>query len=864
MKKILSLISLLMLFFLGVQAQTTKTWDFTQAMSEADVANLTADENWSYTESSKRYENKAEVSGELKVNGKVLEWTKGISFGTFAKGKLRLDNQKRLCLNGKGLSFTITTKKGAKLTIESQTASSGNTTRFLSATNLTVTSGFAAGNEKETNEGTVNEDGEVTITTNEGGINLYSIVLVEPEEETPTGDDVVSYTITMKDSGTSSDSGTRVTDIANTIADGSQYVSGIVNDNVFPAREGRGVKLGTSKKIGSITLTLAKKVKPLQIVVKARKYNDKGENYIKINDKEFELSEGDGEDCVVKYDGETSVSEIVITTTETDKKFRTYVLGITVTYVDKAELISETFDFNSVADAAVSNSSNAGDIVKTHKIVDKEGKNPSNATLEITPNTNATDYPADAVNVSRFVLTEAGPQLRLSGGYNGMTIKITKGTEPLRQINFHQTNWSRNTKADKGVFNPQTGVWTGNDENDVTFTIKADTTEVWADGKLQEIVLHDMGQLWLNRIEINRSDVVVIDAADGTDIGAVVAAEMENLDYIPLSIELNLAAGGNYTTSKVIEIPVPLTINGNGATIDASSNSQPFVQFSPSPVVENINDYYRLNNLTISNVTVKNVKNSILYDNKQKYCIVDFTIDNCVFELKPDAVEYESFIAFYSGGIKDMTIKNSTFYSDNTVAKYFIRYNNSARIDRYGFKDAADTWSFTYKNNTFYGLLNENGQWGNYNGVSQKPGQLILTVVDNIWYNCDKQTMRRLNQSKNFSNFNAASSMNNNTFYYDGGIADQGSYGNGTDLNEEPKFANAAAGDFTLGDCAQKTNKTGDPRWLGGSGAGEVTGIENVKNATVEDGAWYTVSGQRVAQPTKGLYIHNGKKVVIK
>ena len=547
------------------------------------------------------------------------------------------------------------------------------------------------------------------------------------------------------------------------------------------------------------------------------------------------------------------------------------VYGIAYTYKEVIDISDgsfsnyTSFDFNSCADGAVSKGGrHGGDITEAKTFTDKEGKNPSNATLDITPNTNVGDYPADAVNVSRFVLTEAGPQLRLSGGYNGMTIKITKGTEPLRQINFHQTNWSRNTKADKGVFNPQTGVWTGNDENDVTFTIKADTTEVWADGKLQEIVLHDMGQLWLNRIEINRSDVVVIDAADGTDIGAVVAAEMENLDYIPLSIELNLAAGGNYTTSKVIEIPVPLTINGNGATIDASSNSQPFVQFSPSPVVENINDYYRLNNLTISNVTVKNVKNSILYDNKQKYCIVDFTIDNCVFELKPDAVEYESFIAFYSGGIKDMTIKNSTFYSDNTAAKYFIRYNNSARIDRYGFKDAADTWSFTYKNNTFYGLLNENGQWGNYNGVSQKPGQLILTVVDNIWYNCDKQTMRRMNQSKNFSNFNAASSMNNNTFYYDGGIADQGSYGNGTDLNEEPKFANAAAGDFTLGDCAQKTNKTGDPRWLGGSGAGEVTGIENVKNATVEDGAWYTISGQRVAQPTKGLYIHNGKKVVIK
>ena len=41
------------------------------------------------------------------------------------------------------------------------------------------------------------------------------------------------------------------------------------------------------------------------------------------------------------------------------------------------------------------------------------------------------------------------------------------------------------------------------------------------------------------------------------------------------------------------------------------------------------------------------------------------------------------------------------------------------------------------------------------------------------------------------------------------------------------------------------------------------TGIQTITNAPA-DGAWYTIQGLRVAQPTKGLYIHNGKKVVIK
>ena len=43
------------------------------------------------------------------------------------------------------------------------------------------------------------------------------------------------------------------------------------------------------------------------------------------------------------------------------------------------------------------------------------------------------------------------------------------------------------------------------------------------------------------------------------------------------------------------------------------------------------------------------------------------------------------------------------------------------------------------------------------------------------------------------------------------------------------------------------------------------TAIQNVSTrpATTDD-AWYTIQGVRVAQPTRGLYIHNGKKVVVK
>ena len=47
---------------------------------------------------------------------------------------------------------------------------------------------------------------------------------------------------------------------------------------------------------------------------------------------------------------------------------------------------------------------------------------------------------------------------------------------------------------------------------------------------------------------------------------------------------------------------------------------------------------------------------------------------------------------------------------------------------------------------------------------------------------------------------------------------------------------------------------------------GDITGIQEV-NGTVaprEDGAYYTLQGMKVEKPVKGLYIHNGKKVIIK
>lgn len=79
--------------------------------------------------------------------------------------------------------------------------------------------------------------------------------------------------------------------------------------------------------------------------------------------------------------------------------------------------------------------------------------------------------------------------------------------------------------------------------------------------------------------------------------------------------------------------------------------------------------------------------------------------------------------------------------------------------------------------------------------------------------------------------------------------------------------ATLPAGKAYLQVSSELSTTTGGAKYftLSFDGDSDVTGISNVAvERAAEDGAYYTLSGVRVAQPTKGLYIHNGKKVVIK
>lgn len=179
--------------FACILVQGQQTWDFTVALSDADVTALNGDNTWSYTESSNRYQNLTAIDGELVAGGQELQLTKGLKF-TAAVGKLRIDAGKRVQLAGKNVVITIPgLKKGQTITLSC--ASTGDTETTLDKqTNLKDVSGFEAADKNTTQEGkaTVAEDGDVTLSSTVGSMNIFHIVVgeasVEPGDEPIKGE----------------------------------------------------------------------------------------------------------------------------------------------------------------------------------------------------------------------------------------------------------------------------------------------------------------------------------------------------------------------------------------------------------------------------------------------------------------------------------------------------------------------------------------------------------------------------------------------------------------------------------------------------------------------------------------------------
>lgn len=203
MKKIVFTLALLLM---SLSAALAQTWDFAGRdpfIGDADVALIDADAtNW-YNDATKGRYNFLSVldNAALTANGTEMNFAKGLLFKCGAavassdgktpanqSGKIRLNyTGEYLELNGKNLVLTIpNVQKDWVVTVVCKTASSTTARGLYVSTNVGGTTGFGTKSTSQTTcTGTVIETGNVTLTTTDGGMLIYSISVKDPNAVIP-------------------------------------------------------------------------------------------------------------------------------------------------------------------------------------------------------------------------------------------------------------------------------------------------------------------------------------------------------------------------------------------------------------------------------------------------------------------------------------------------------------------------------------------------------------------------------------------------------------------------------------------------------------------------------------------------------
>ena len=322
------------------------------------------------------------------------------------------------------------------------------------------------------------------------------------------------------------------------------------------------------------------------------------------------------------------------------------------------------------------------------------------------------------------------------------------------------------------------------------------------------------------------------------------------------NLNFDLEAGGEYTLSGTLDFntqPVTLRSNSksNHATInftgeasvtfvapfnlkyvdvdcsaqEISSTNHGIFAFSKDPSAAKkgteIDPKYKWANpliekpVTFLNCNFKSVKSYFFWDNQQAVCAMTMLIDNCVVHMAPEkAFSGGVFWTNKGGQVNELYITNSTFFElDDCVGdyKYFYQAGMVSGEEIYADKTIA-TNTVSYTNSTFYHITWNGGQWGNYNRMGGRAcSHWIMT--DCIFFDCSPSGVaRRFLHGKTGQDVK----FNNNTYMNaDGTFQDPGNYDrSGTDIKEDPQFADPDDGDFTISGATQVARKTGDPRWL--------------------------------------------------
>lgn len=132
--------------------------------------------------------------------------------------------------------------------------------------------------------------------------------------------------IVFNENSGNSDSSIKATTVTDIVKSGSEYLSGVSDvSDVYLGKAGCGLKLGTSKKMGKLTLNLASACKPTAIKFKAMWFKS-SEKTLTVAGQEFADLTNEFAEYTVPFDGNTEVSSIAIATAAK----RAYITEVTI------------------------------------------------------------------------------------------------------------------------------------------------------------------------------------------------------------------------------------------------------------------------------------------------------------------------------------------------------------------------------------------------------------------------------------------------------------------------------------------------------------------------------------------------------
>ena len=318
-----------------------------------------------------------------------------------------------------------------------------------------------------------------------------------------------------------------------------------------------------------------------------------------------------------------------------------------------------------------------------------------------------------------------------------------------------------------------------------------------------------------------------VDVNITVESGKDIAAEVETAaDGAPVkSITVALEENGTYTIGKSLTAQGNVIINGaEGATIDASGLTAPFVQMADLPT-EGLNELgaYEIDEVSFNDVTITGLKNQLFYANKQKYLITTLKVDNSVIGI--DGTNKKTIFDFNSGGnCLNLTVNKSTLWANPSNAQNGGFYSSQSGQNVRQLKDGAEQVT-TISNSTIYNIAN-----GKTTSTRRTNSQdyIKYVVTNSIIAESGKsgQFLKGLNAGQ--AGKDSEWTVDGNTFIFDGAVIEEQTVGSTAEniknsLESDPEFADAASGDFTVGESTEQAEfETGDPRWLVEFVGGEV------------------------------------------